>query len=83
MWGGRTGFFEPNIEKDVDGKVDMFEMIDKAWQKNEKYKVLTNYKTKPEEKVKPFDHKDYNSTLAFLQSKEGHNIKKLETGTCG
>ena len=40
IWGGRTGFFEPNIEKDVDGKVDMFEMIDKAWQKNEKYKPL-------------------------------------------
>jgi len=84
IWGGRTGFYEPNKYVEGQKKIDMFEMIDKAWQKNEKYKVLTNFKTKTEEKVKPFDHKDYNSTLAFLQSKEGHNIKKMEpTSTCG
>ena len=80
IWGGRTGFYEPNSDKD---KVDMFEMVDKAWQKNEKYKVLTNYKTESEEEVKPFDYKDYNETLAFLQSKDNHNIRNMEEGTCG
>ena len=50
-------------------------------QQNEKYKRLTNFKIKTEEKIKSFDYKDYNSTLAFLQSKDNHNIKKLQRGT--